>query len=216
MVVNLARPVTYDKAQQLAVHELTHHMQFVLMDRHLYHFPEMRVTLDDGPMGMLLEGGAEVAVDLFFPPGNLARQEDLAERLPGPLKSCAAHMLAVERLTWSGLWSANIRIAKQLIDGEISPQHARHAMLTVALKPDSSWPNVAFFQEYGAYTQSYGWGKQLIMDYLRTQAQHATLLDAYIAFAKRPPTPGRMRAVIGAAGRASSQAGFGEKIGDGG
>ena len=187
MVVNLARPVTYDKAQQLAVHELTHHMQFVLMDRHLYHFPEMRVALDDGPMGMLLEGGAEVAVDLFFPPGNLARQEDLAKRLPGPLKSCAAHMLAVERLTWSGLWSASIRIAKQLMDGEISPQHARHAMLTVALKPDSSWP---------------------------TQTQHATLLDAYIAVAKRPPTPGRMGAVIGAAGLASSQAGFGEKIGD--
>ena len=54
------------------------------------------------------------------------------------------------------------------------------------------------------------------MHYLRTQTQHATLLDAYIAFAKRPPTPGRMRAVIGAAGLASSQAGFGEKIGDGG
>ncbi len=75
---------------------------------------------------------------------------------------------------------------------------------------------MAFFQEYGACTQSYGWGKQLIMDYLRTQAQHATLLDAKIAFAKRPPTPGRMRAVIGAAGRASSQAGSGEKSGDGG
>jgi hypothetical protein len=125
-------------------------------------------------------------------------------------------MLAVERLTWSGLWSASIRIAKQQIDGEISPQQARHAMLTVALKPDSSWPNVAFFQEYGAYTQSYGWGKPSIMDYLRTQTQHATLLDAYLAFAKRPPTPGRMRAVIGAAGRASSQAGSGEKSGDGG
>ena len=197
MLVNLARPITYDKAQQLAMHELTHHMQFMLMEQHLYRFPEMRATLEDGPMGMLMEGGAEVAVDLFLPPA--ARQQDLTERLPGPLKQHASHLLAVENLTWSGLWSASISIAKQLVDGELSPEQARHAMLAVALKPDNSWPNVVFFQEYGAYTQSYGWGKQLILDYLRTQTQHATLLDAYVAFAKRPPTPSKMRAVIQAA-----------------
>jgi hypothetical protein len=40
----------------------------------------------------------------------------------------------------------------------------------------------------GAYTQSYGWVKHLILDYVRTHTQHATFLDVYITFAMRPVT----------------------------
>jgi hypothetical protein len=32
MIVNIARPISFDKAQQLAAHELTHHFQFILME----------------------------------------------------------------------------------------------------------------------------------------------------------------------------------------
>jgi hypothetical protein len=117
-------------------------------------------------------------------------------------------MLAVERLTWDGLWPMSIRIARDFVDGTMTKSEAERAMLELALKPNDSWPNVAFFEQYGAYAQSYGWGKELILVYLQTQtgpavgptgrAGHATLLDAFIAFTKRPPTPSRMRREIGA------------------
>lgn len=195
MIVNVARPITWDKAQQLSTHELTHHMQFILMEQYLYpSCPEMRASLDEGPMGMLLEGGAELAVDLFLPPVD--RQRDLVRRVPVHLKTEVPAMLAVERLTWDGLWHCSIRIARDFVNGTISKAEAERAMLESALKPNDSWPNVAFFESYGAYAQSYGWGKELILEYLKTRPGHATLLDAFVAFTKRPPTPSRMRREI--------------------
>ncbi len=104
MLVNVARPITWAKAQQLSTHELTHHMQFVLMHQYLYPLcPELRVCLDDGPMGMLLEGGAEVAVDLFLPPAD--RQDDLVRRVPDHLK------MLVSKIDKSGIPSCQKRHA---------------------------------------------------------------------------------------------------------
>ena len=123
MVVNIARPITYDKAQQLALHELTHHVQFVLMSRHLYpSYPEMAVAFDDGPMGMLLEGGAEAAVDLLM--STEERVIDLSSRLPLSLRPRAANIVAVERITWHGLWQCSIRIAREFIDGRLTKAEA--------------------------------------------------------------------------------------------
>ena len=67
-----------------------------------------------------------------------------------------------------------------------------------ALKEETSWPNVDFFEQHGAYAQNYGWGKQLIMDYLATQPQYPSLLDAYVAFVKRPVLPSNMVKIIAA------------------
>eukprot|EP00667_Euglena_gracilis_P010547 EG_transcript_10752 len=190
MVVNVARPVTWDKAQQLAVHELTHHLQFTLMQRHLYpRCPELSLALDEGPMGMILEGGAELAVDLFLPPAQ--READLAARVPPALRPRVARALAVERITWAGLFPCVVRIARDMVDGRITKEEATGQMEREALKERDSWPNVEFIQETGAYVQGYSWGKQLIHDYLQAQ-RPASLLDAYVAFMKRPLTPGMM------------------------
>jgi len=190
MKVNVARPITWCKAQQLAAHELTHHLQTTLMERHLYpQFPEMAVAPEEGPMGMLLEGGAELGVDLFFPPE--AREHDLAERVPAALRSEVDKAVAVERLSWGGLWPCIISIARDFVDGRISRSEAVARMRDEALRELNSWPNVEFFEQTGAYTQGYGWGKQLIADYVKAQ-RPATPLDGYVAFVKRPPTPGMM------------------------
>ncbi|KAK3282361.1 hypothetical protein CYMTET_9892 [Cymbomonas tetramitiformis] len=209
MLVNIARSITYDKAQQLAVHELTHHLQFVLMEHHLYpRFPEMRASIDAGPLDMLLEGGAELVVDLLLPPAE--RLKDLETRVPRGRFSTGAlrDALKVERITWSGLWPCSIRIARDFINGELSKQEAMKAMQEQALKSNDSWPNVAFFEEYGAYVQSYGWGKELILEYLQVlqsqkhpegnslEDKRKQILEEYIEFMKRPPTPSRMQDVI--------------------
>lgn len=198
MLVNISRPITFDKAQQLAAHELTHHMQFVLMQRHLYNkYPEMCVSLDEGPMGMLLEGGAELAVDLLFPPEERVR--DLVQRVPESLRPLVVKALEVERISWAGLWQCSIRIAKDMIDGHISKDEAQRLMLELALKDNDSWPNVDFIEQYGAYIQSYGWGKELLRRYLTAQLEmrnvqvdERTLMEAYVEFVKRPVTPANM------------------------
>jgi hypothetical protein len=209
MIVNIARSISYDKAQQLAVHELTHHFQNVLMERHLYKTcPEMRVAPLFGPMGLLLEGGAEPFVDLYFnmtvggggaaaaaagvAGGLVDRVQDLQQRMPVKQQKklgCSLEtVLNVEQVSWFGLWPTIIRIARDYQNGQITKDETKQLMLEQALKRHDSWPNVDFFDQVGANTAGYGYGKELILRYCFQQAAKngSTALQDYIQFMKRP------------------------------
>ena len=203
MVVNIARSISYDKAQQLAVHELTHHFQIGLMERHLYDkCPEMRVLPDMGPMGIVLEGGAEAMVELYFDPqagGVVSRVADLEKRMPSVRNLSAEKILQIERISWFGLWSTVIRIAKDYQDEKISKDECMRQMLEQALKRHDSWPNADFFDEVGAYTLGYGYGKELILDYCRHMAakkQDGSVVEEYIELMKRPLLPSQMKRAL--------------------
>jgi len=99
MIVNIARPISYDKAQQLAAHELTHHFQFILMQDLIEKFPEMNIIKDSMPLSMLLEGGAELAVDLIY--DYQSRFKSLRNLLPDKFSDKDIQtILDVEKITW--------------------------------------------------------------------------------------------------------------------
>ncbi|CAB9511024.1 expressed unknown protein [Seminavis robusta] len=208
MVVNIARAISYDKAQQLAVHELTHHIQVVLMEHHLYDkCPEMRVSPEMGPMGVVLEGGAEAMVELYFnldAGGVVSRAQDLEKRLPRHglrrLNLTPAIILEIERLTWFGLWPTIIRIARDYQNRSIihNKDECERLMLEQALKRHDSWPNADFFDEVGAYTLGYGYCKELILEYCKKEAMRndRSVLEEFIRFMKQPQLPSRMQKTI--------------------
>uniref|UniRef100_A0A0G4H5Y7 Uncharacterized protein n=1 Tax=Chromera velia CCMP2878 TaxID=1169474 RepID=A0A0G4H5Y7_9ALVE len=71
MRLNLARPITAEKCQQLAAHEGNHHTQFVSLANLAETFPEwalfVYLFVDFCALNFLLEGAAELAVELIFP-----------------------------------------------------------------------------------------------------------------------------------------------------
>uniref|UniRef100_A0A0G4H6L0 Uncharacterized protein n=1 Tax=Chromera velia CCMP2878 TaxID=1169474 RepID=A0A0G4H6L0_9ALVE len=58
-----------------------------------------------------------------------------------------------------------------MVDGRISKEAAMEVMQEKGLKPESSWPNTSFFQATKAYSLGYGWGKELILRFLRARME---------------------------------------------
>lgn len=191
MSVNLSRPISYDKAQQLASHELTHHVQFVLTEKMFINFPEMKIIQDSMPFSMLLEGGAELAVDLIYTDviraASLSKVVSLSE---DKIKT----ILEIERLTWGESWPKIINLSKSFINNEISKDQLIEDLEIKCFKPHNSWPNADFIQSYRTYIQSYGWGKELIRRYLEKQGK--LNLKGYIEFMKKPLTPSNIMSLL--------------------
>ena len=217
MVVNIARAITYDKAQQLAVHELTHFVQAVLMEDYLYpSCPEFRVAPELGPMGIVLEGGAEFFVQQYYDGSKdpaRDRRADLETRVPHHILARPGYspdaILAIEDCTWSCLWSTCIRIARDLHNDVVDQSTAERQLQEEALKRADSWPNVHFFEQVGAYSHGYGYGRELIHVYCQHMVDQkrkrkgggagtTSLMEEYIRFMKRPLTPGQIRRIVGA------------------
>lgn len=208
MVVNLARSISYDKAQQLAVHELTHFIQFVLFEEHLYRYcPEMRVVVEvfeEGPMSFLMEGGAELFVELFYDGSSPRRdrQIELQSFIPNHILRLpyydAATISAIEQISWFGLWPTCARIARDLHNGVLDKETAQQQLLQQALKRPDSWPNADFFEQVGAYSLGYCYGKELIKEYCQHQARNngTTVMEEYVRMMKRPLTPSNMQRAI--------------------
>ena len=193
MVVNIARPISYDKAQQLAAHELTHHMQFVLMEEIIEKFPEMKIIQDMGVLSMLHEGGAELAVDLIY--DSRKRKASLRNLLPETFKdSDISKILEIESLTWKGSWSHIILIARKFLNNQIDKQELVNQLEEITFKPNNSWPNADFIENNRAYIQSYGWGRELIARYLISNNEYN--LEGYVKFMKRPLPPSKLSNLI--------------------
>jgi len=89
------------------------------------------------------------------------------------------------------LGRVHVRIAQQFVDGEIrTDKEARQQMLEYGLRPDESWPNVAFIKDLGAYIINYSFGKKLMGKWIALQGDCPWM--AFAAFAKRPMLPSRM------------------------
>lgn len=190
MIVNIARPISYDKAQQLAAHELTHHFQFILMEDLIEKFPEMDIIKDSLALSMLLEGGAELAVDLIY--DKETRFNSLRNLLSKKFSdNDISKILEIESIIWKGSWPIIIDLSKKYLNNEITKDELIHFLQEKAYKPHNSWPNADFIEEYRAYVQSYGWGRELIARYL--DSNNSLNMKGYIEFMKRPLTPQRMQ-----------------------
>ena len=67
------------------------------------------------------------------------------------------------------------------------------------LRPDESWPNVAFMRETGPMTAAYAWGHTLVRAWCRHLARErfdGSEARAYAAMLQRMPLPEDMFAVL--------------------
>lgn len=186
MKVNIARPIDLCKAQQLASHELTHHMQFCFAEEHLLKYPEFQCDFDFSPWGFLLEAGAEVAVDALFTP---QRRKAHLQRISGQPAAAVQHMVELDVLVWRELWRHWTAVGQGIGEKRLIEQEAAWKMEHEGLKKRDSWPNVDFMQQYGPYLLGYGWGSELLRQYLRSTGAEDDLWPAYVQFMKRPWPP---------------------------
>ncbi len=193
MIVNISRPISYDKAQQLAAHEITHHIQFVLMQNLIDNFHEFEIIKDSPAFSMLLEGGAELAVDLIY--DFSTRKNSLKKLLNKDISDRELEkILEIESLTWKYIWPTIITFSKKFLDDEITKDELINLLEEKAYKLNNSWPNADFIQEYRAYVQSYGYGRELISSYLKSK--NTLNLDGYVEYMRRPLPPTRMKIIL--------------------
>lgn len=68
-------------------------------------------------------------------------------------------------------------------------------MYNHGLMDNNSWPNIDFVKEVRTYITGYGYGCDLIKEYLNKlviEGKYENVWGAFIYFLKRPPTPKRM------------------------
>lgn len=159
------------------------------MEDHLYvACPDMRLAMERGPLGILLEGGAEFFVELYYNDNqHNEREKDLESRIPSDLARRAGRVVkivAVDRVAWFELWPTHMRIARDFGNGNISKEEAVRRLLQEGLVRNDSWPNADFMEQVGAYSHGYGYGKELIKAYCQRQAtiNQSTVMDEYILF----------------------------------
>ena len=178
IIVNIARPVTQEKLQQLVAHEVMHHVQALACRR-------TRAS------ALFLEGGAEYAVDLVFPPGS-PRAAHL-ERFFGTSPADASTLVSVSAIRSSLSWRHVVRIASAMFEGTMDDATGNAEMESLALLRQDSWPSVDFMRQWGfGYVATYAIGKLVIgefVDAVRTCIPHATKWDVFVAFTRCTPTP---------------------------
>ena len=169
MHMNIARKITIEKCQQLTTHELTHHIHYVLLESIRKKYPEWQVGLHGNALAFVMEGCAELAVDLIWKKNE--RIKYLQEKIL-PLMGIdegrnedMVKLIEMDQIV-TELWGLYTLVGKQVVSGEISEEDADWRMKYVGMKDRMSWPNVAFFKSYRSYIAGYGYGKLLIKQYL--------------------------------------------------
>lgn len=185
MKINLARLISYDKAQQLASHELSHYVQNALIENLFKKFPEMKIIRNSYPFSMINEGGAELAVDLIY--DEEFRKKSLKKMIP---EYDIDSIFQLEKLIWKETWPKIIYYSKEYINNKISKKELEKLLEEKCFKPNNSWPNSDFIERTKGYIQSYGWGRELIELYLKKTNNNS--LKGYIEFMKKPVSPKQM------------------------
>jgi hypothetical protein len=191
---NKARSISIIKVQQLTAHEATHHFQYCFLDDIIKDHPEFELREYSRNMyGYLLEGGAEVAVDLIFPYEE--RKNHLINKLLPLINRETSNeeveiLMKIDSLT-TKLWPGYIKTAKMYLNSEISEENSDRIMLEKYLKPKESWPNTLFFKNVRTYIGSYGWGKERIIEYLGLNSinDNKKAFEKFILFLKKMIIP---------------------------
>eukprot|EP01084_Bolivina_argentea_P120530 213671_1 len=205
MRMNKSRKITFEQCQQLTAHQSTHHIQFCLLDDICRKYPEFQCGLSLSPIDFLLEGGAELAVDLIFPKKvrikklqkilNMFNKNHLCDRIE--------LLLDIDQIM-NELWRLYTVIARDMINGNISLIKASELMENMGMKSRESWPNVDFYKQYKSYVVGYGFGKSIIKRYLERKskvkfdtinendANRRKLWNEFEEFFKFPLTPAQI------------------------
>lgn len=189
ILCNTARPISIIKSQQLTAHEGTHHYHFCMLETFYQKYPFLKSDIELHPLSFIIEAAAEVAVDLIFKEDfrivHLEQLLKLAE-LPQTLATKLEKLLKVDT-NLTKMWRAYTLTAKRFLNGELSEEECIKEMEEQNFRLNNSWPNCEFFKKFRSYISSYGWGKHLIMSYLKNQ--EGDVWESFLNFLRYPLSP---------------------------
>lgn len=170
--INTDLPIRISRAVDLGCHEgyPGHHVLNLMVESKLARakgWKEYEVNPLYSPTSVLSEGSANYGIDLAFPgPERLKFERDVLYPLAGLDPKTAESYWQMQQMT-EGLSGARLTIAKMYLDGEIT--RAQAVELTqkyLLLSPARAEQSVGFTDHYRSYVINYGWGKDLVRNYI--------------------------------------------------
>ncbi len=170
--INTDLPIRISRAVDLGCHEgyPGHHVLNLMTESKLARangWKEYEINPLYSPTSVLSEGSANYGIDLAFPAEErLIFERDILYPLAGLDPKTAESYWQMQQMT-EGLSGARLTIAKMYLDGEIT--RAKALELTqkyLLLSPARAEQSVAFTDHYRSYVINYGWGKDLVRDYI--------------------------------------------------
>ena len=170
--INTDLPIRISRAVDLGCHEgyPGHHVLNLLVEERLARakgWNEYEVNPLYSPTSVLSEGSANYGIDLAFPgPERLAFERDVLYPLAGLDPETAEAFWKMQQMT-EALSGARLTIAKMYLDGEIDRTQALGlTQKYLLLSPARAEQSVGFTDHYRSYVINYGWGKDLVRNYV--------------------------------------------------
>lgn len=170
--INTDLPIRISRAVDLGCHEgyPGHHVLNLMVEERLARkngWKEYEVNPLYSPTSVLSEGSANYGIDLAFPAAErLAFERDVLYPLAGLDPKTAKAYWNMQQMTET-LSGARLTIAKMYLDGEVSRLQALElTQKYLLLSPARAEQSVKFTDHYRSYVINYGWGKDLVRDYI--------------------------------------------------
>ena len=170
--INTDLPIRISRAVDLGCHEgyPGHHVLNILIEERLARkngWKEYEVNPLYSPTSVLSEGSANYGIDLAFPSRErLAFERDVLYPLAGLDPTSAEAYWNLQQMT-DRLTGARLTIAKMYLDGKIDrPQALELTQKYLLLSPARAEQSVGFTDHYRSYVINYGWGKDLVRNYV--------------------------------------------------
>ncbi len=170
--INTDLPIRISRAVDLGCHEgyPGHHVLNLMVEERLARkngWKEYEVNPLYSPTSVLSEGSANYGIDLAFPAAErLAFERDVLYPLAGLDPKTAKAYWNMQQMTET-LSGVRLTIAKMYLDGEVSRLQALElTQKYLLLSPARAEQSVKFTDHYRSYVINYGWGKDLVRDYI--------------------------------------------------
>ncbi len=174
--INTDLPIRISRAVDLGCHEgyPGHHVLNLMVEKRLARgdnggkgWNEYEVNPLYSPTSVLSEGSANYGIDLAFPgPERLKFERDVLYPLAGLDPNTAEAYWKMQQMT-DALSGARLTIAKMYLDGRVTRAQALElTQKYLLLSPARAEQSVAFTDHYRSYVINYGWGKDLVRNYV--------------------------------------------------
>jgi hypothetical protein len=170
--INTDLPIRISRAVDLGCHEgyPGHHVLNLMVESKLARangWKEYEVNPLYSPTSVLSEGSANYGIDLAFPgPERLKFERDVLYPLAGLDPKMAESYWKMQQMT-DALSGARLTIAKMYLDGEVTRAQALElTQKYLLLSPARAEQSVSFTDHYRSYVINYGWGKDLVRNYI--------------------------------------------------
>jgi hypothetical protein len=170
--INTDLPIRISRAVDLGCHEgyPGHHVLNLMVEERLARkngWKEYEVNPLYSPTSVLSEGSANYGIDLAFPAAErLAFERDILYPIAGLNPNSAQAFWEMQQMT-EALSGARLTIAKMYLDGAVTRAQALElTQKYLLLSPARAEQSVKFTDHYRSYVINYGWGKDLVRDYI--------------------------------------------------